>query len=237
MKRTVLSVICLMYGLIAAAQSVDGFELGSYYSHSQILSSLRHARTVSADNGYQIFISGNSSLSFDFTGAYESNDGRFADADICDANHIVEFPFGQFKVGDSLVSLLQKRAGFTFSGYDANVCQISYTVKGNRTSVLLQFGAGQIITEISGFVAEKVKKEKADTPRSGFYNAVTEIDVNGNALSAGNSIAKLLELGLDVDFTGLGNGLCKITFNDGKGEKSYLVRYGMDHIIKEMLAL
>lgn len=226
-----------MYGIAALAQSVDGFQLGSYYSNSQILSMLRRARTVNADNGYQIFISGNSSFSFDFTGAYESNDGRFVDVDICDANHVLEFPFGSFRVGDKLSSLFMKRAGFVFSGYDSNVCQIYYTARSSKNSILLQFGAGQAITEISGFTSEKVKKEKNDVARSGFFNSVTEIDVNGENLSAGNSVGRILELRLDVDFTGFGNGICKISFTSGNKEKSYLVRYGMDGIIKEILAI
>lgn len=240
MKKTVLSVVCIMMGIISAsAQSIDGFEMGSYYSPSQISDALHHSRQVNSDNGYQMYISGNSSFSFDFTGAFESNDGRFAAADICDDSHVVKFPFGEFKVGDSLADLLHLRANLTFSGYKGNVCEVAYVnQKGHKISALVQFGSGKVITEIYQFSTENLKKQKKEeTQRNAFYAASSEIDIDGNTLEAGNSIDRILTLGVDVEFNGLGNGICKIIVPTLWGKKEYLVRYGMDTYIKEILPL
>lgn len=235
MKKIIATLLLALPCLAVAAQSVNGLEIGSYYDKGSIYTALNHAKELTAENGQQLFISGTSSFFFDFTGAYESNDGRFASADVRDASHIVKFPFGEFQVGDGLDKLLKLRADISVSGRQSGECTVSYTKRsGVRMSAQVRFNEGFIITEITDFRLDKVKKQ--DMQQGNFYNAVSSVVVSGNSLEMGFPLATLLRFGVDVTFSQYPNGVCLIS-TGGRHPVQYLVRYDMNYIVREILPL
>lgn len=235
MKKIFSTLLLALPCLTLAAQSVDGLEIGSYYSKGAIYTSLHHAKELTAENGQQLFISGMSSFYFDFTGAFESGEGRFASAVIKDNNHVVKFPFGEFTVGDGLDKLLKLRADIAVSGRQSGECTVSYTKRsGVRMSTKVKFNEGFIITEITDFRLDKVKKQ--DMQQGNFYNAVSSVVVSGNSLEMGFPLATLLRFGVDVTFSQYPNGVCLIS-TGGRHPVQYLVRYDMNYIVREILPL
>ena len=235
MKKTVVSIICSLFAVMAAAQSVNGLELGSYYSKDMIHALLSRALESTADDGMFVFTSGESKFYFDFTGAFESNDGRFVDAAVYDPDHIVEFPFGEFRVGDSLTRLLYLRANVQMVDTEESFCTVSY-VKGTRKmAVRIELDEEMNVAGALNFTAGKVEKD-VRMERGPFYAAVPSVRVGTVVIKAGDPLSKLLTLHADVNFTGLHNGVCKITTGGWK-PVSYLVRYDLDHIVKEILPL
>lgn len=235
MKKITFSILCILFSIAVSAQSVDGLELGSYYSKDQIHVALSHALESTADNGMQVFTCAGSRFYFDFTGAYESNDGLFADAEILDADHTVKFPFGTFKVGDPLVCLLHFRASVQMMNAGESSCILSY-LKGNRKlTALVRYDGKKKIVGIKDFGSEKTKKAER-TEIGHFYNAVPSVRVGAEFVAAGDTLDKLLALNADVEFNDLPNGICKITTGGHKPAK-YLVRYDLNHIVKEILPL
>lgn len=235
MKKIVSTFLFALPCLAMAAQSVDGLEIGSYYSKDAVYTVLNHAKELTADNGQQLFISGTSSFYFDFTGAYESNDGRFASADVRDDSHVVKFPFGEFKVGDNLEKLLKLRADLDIAGRQSGECVISYTKRsGVRMSATVRYIEGFVITEITDFRLDKVKKQ--DMKQGSFYNAVSSVVVSDSSLEMGFPLSTLLRFGVNVTFSSYPNGVCLISTGD-RHPVQYLVRYDMNFIVREILPL
>lgn len=235
MKKIFSTLLLALPCLTLAAQSVDGLEIGSYYSKDAVYTVLNHAKELTADNGQQLFISGMSSFYFDFTGAFESGEGRFASAVIKDNNHVVKFPFGEFTVGEGLDKLLKLRADIAVSGRQSGECTVSYTKRsGVRMSANVRFNEGFIITEITDFRLDKVKKQ--DMKQGNFYDAVSSVVVSGNSLEMGFPLSTLLRFGVDVTFSQYPNGVCLIS-TGGRHPVQYLVRYDMNYIVREILPL
>lgn len=236
MKKIFSTLLLALTCVAMTAQSIDGLELGSYYGKGAVYSALHHAKELTAENGQQLFISGMSSFYFDFTGAFESGEGRFASAVVLDGTHVVKFPFGEFRVGENLGKLLDLRADLDIVGRNEGECVISYTKRsGVRMSALVKFNEGFVITEISQFRLDKVKKA-SDPKKNEFYNAVSSVVIAGNSLEMGFSLSTLLKFGMNVIFTSYPNGVCLIS-TGGRTPVQYLVRYDMNHIVREILPL
>lgn len=232
-KFTLTAVSVLAAGFVATAQSVDGLEYGSYYSKGDITSILHRTQESVSDNGFLVFKSGKSTFSFDFTSAYESVDGRFVGIDICDAGHVVKLPLGEFKVGDTLEQLLYFRGDMEFLAFEGNLCRLSCLNKGGKkVSVMLEYDDNMVITRIREMAVSGKKDGKADK-KGKFFNAVPVVETAGINIQAGDPLSKLLTLEVDIEFSPYGNGICCIT--NERLHEAYLIRYDMQHIVKEIL--
>ena len=233
MKKLFLSAALAITGLSAAAQSVDGLEYGAYYQKQEITAALGDAQESGQDPAHLTFRCGASSFSFDFSAQNADGAGRFVAVDILDAAHTVRFPLGEFKVGDSLKKLLYLRGDLEFLAFEDKLCRLSYIdMNGKKVSVMLEYDDDNIITHIRDLT---IGGRKPDTgSRKGkFFNAIPITEVAGTSVRAGEPLERLLDLEVDVEFSPYGNGICRI-WNDRMHEQ-YLVRYDLDHIIKEIL--
>lgn len=236
MKKTIISIVCSLFAFSAIAQSICGLELGSYYSKDQVHVALSRALESTDDNGMFVFTCGQSKFYFDFTGGFESTDGRFADAEVYDPNQIVKFPFGEFKVGDPLTRLLYLRANIQLLDAGESTAILSYVKGVRRLAASVKFDGEMELTEIRNFVSEKIKKAEKAEVRNPFYAAVPSVRVGTVVIKAGDPLSKLLSLNANIDFNGRPNGVCRVVTGGWK-PASYLVRYNLDHVIKEILPL
>lgn len=236
MKKIIFAVASLLCCVYAYSQSVDGLAYGSFHSKEAIRAALPSAVEINGTDGSQVFKVGNSTFGFDFTGAYESTDGRFVSVDICDEDHVVKFPLGEFKVGDNLEKLLYRRGDMEFVNTPDKICRLSYYNKGgNKVSVMIKYDDDKVIREIRDLSIGEKKKKDASATKYGFYNAVPVVETSGITLNAGDPLSRLLDINVDIEFSSYGNGVCKIS--SSKLRVQYLIRYDTNYTIKEILLL
>lgn len=236
MRKMFLTALAVLSWLYASAQSIDGLEFGSYYSINEIRARLSGASESSDKKGNSVFTEGVSSFFFDFTGAAGAEEGRLVNATVCDEKHTLKFPFGTFRVGDSLEKLLFGRADLDFAGYAANTCMMSSAAGSDRSAqATIKYNTERRITEIYGIGAGERKSAKGFDAR--FFNSVQSAEIAGVALHVGDPLTKLLSMKVDIVFSPYGNGICCVTADGIFRSSSYLVRYDNNHIVKEILPL
>lgn len=214
---TVLAVIpAILLPAAMSAQTLNGLKYGEYYSNDQV------AEALGAPEQY-----GDNQYAFDAS-------GRLVGADIKDDKCVVGLVTGKFKVGDDLKHMLYIRADIEKVGELPGVCCVRYTEKGRSVIFYLYLDENNVIREISRFGIVR-GKERQDMGDSRFFQSIPSVKTAVVDLRVGDLLEYVLDYEMDVEFTGYGNGICRI--HNDKRREQYLLRYDMDHVIREILPI
>lgn len=232
MKKAILILAGTLLALSVSAQSVNGLNYGGFYTQEEISTAFGAQTGVDPTNS-QVLKFGGSSFIFDIANPTEDGKIRLLGVDIRDARHVVKFPLGEFKVGDPLTKILYLRGDLEIVGQPENTCRLSYYNKNDRkVCVTLELDAEKNIKAIYD-LSVGGKKPATKERVSRFYEALPIVETAGVELKAGDTLDKLLGANVNIEFSSYGNGICRI-YNE-KVQEQYLVRYDLDHIIKEIL--
>lgn len=210
------SVFLTMLSATLSAQTLNGLKYGEYYSEDQVVAAFGTPEQY-----------GQNQYAFDPS-------GRLVGADIKDDKCVVGLVTGKFKVGDDLKHMLYIRADIERVGEVPGVCRVRYTEKGRSVIFYLYLDENNVIREISRFEIVR-SKERQDMGDSRFFQSIPAVKTTVVDLRVGDLLKYVLDYEMDVEFTGYGNGICRI--HNDKRREQYLLRYDMDHIIREILPI
>lgn len=210
------SVLQAMLFVTLPAQTLNGLKYGEYYSKDQIVAAFGTPEQY-GDNQY----------------AFDAS-GRLVGADIKDDKCVVGLVTGKFKVGDDLKHMLYIRADIEKVGEVPGVCRVRYMENGRSVIFYLNLDENNVIREISRFEIVR-NKERQDMGDSRFFQSIPSVKTTIVDLRAGDLLEYVLDCEVDVEFTGYGNGICRI--HNDKRREQYLLRYDMNHVIREILPI
>ena len=214
---TVLAVIpTILLPAAMSAQTLNGLKYGEYYTKDQA------AAALGAPEQY-----GYNQYAFDAS-------GRLVGADIKNDKCVVGLVTGSFKVGDDLKHMLYIRADIEKVGEVPGVCRVRYMENGRSVIFYLNLDENNVIREISRFEIVR-NKERQDMGDSRFFQSIPSVKTTIVDLRVGDLLEYVLDCEVDVEFTGYGNGICRI--HNDKRREQYLLRYDMDHVIREILPI
>lgn len=225
MKRILLIVLFLASAAAVSAQTLNGLSYGFFYSDGDIVSALGTPDSCENKGDNVIYTYGKCQYTFD--------KGRLVDVKIGDDACAVGIPNGSFKVGDNLSALVAIRADMKFVGFPEGLCRMEYVNgEGRVVQMFIKFDNDKNIVEISSFTVSG-KKVRTGTGDAKFFSAIPSIETPYVSLSSGESLDRILAFGYDVEFSSYGNGICLIS--NKNYHESYLLRYDLDLVIKEIL--
>lgn len=216
MKRALILAFFLSFSVTLSAQTLNGLKYGEYYSKEQV------AAAFGAPEQY-----GENQYGFDAS-------GRLVSADIKDDKCVVGLATGKFKVGDDLKHMLYIRADIERVGEMPGVCRIRYMEKERSVIFYLYMDSDNVIQEISRFEIVRTK-ERQDMGDSRFFQSIPSVKTTIVDLRVGDLLEYVLDCDVDVEFTGYGNGICRI--HNDKRREQYLLRYDLNHVIREILPI